>query len=184
MFLNIKIEQPQRDLHRFIAFGKTLHQTALMFGEASSPYLALETVQVHSKLFEQKFKKAAAVVQKDLYMDDTISGDQDDANVIATIQEIVEFFRLMHLKVHKINSNSTNVLQALDPELLENQEVTTVLGILWDTIDDTLVPQPPQHKPCGTKRGVLSFLAGHYDPMGLEAPLTCKGKLVMQELWL
>ena len=147
MFLNIKIEKPQRDLHRFIAFGKTLRQTALMFGEASSPYLALETVQVHSKMFEQKFKKAAAVVQKDLYMDDTISGDQDDANVIATIHEIVEFFRLMHLKVHKINSNSTQVLQALEPELLENQEVTMVLGIQWDTINDTLVPQLPQHKP-------------------------------------
>ena len=36
---------------------------------------------------------------------------------------------------------------------------------------------------CNTKRQVLATLAGIYDPLGFQAPLTCRGKMIMQKIW-
>ena len=184
MFLNIKIAETQRDLHRFFAFGKVLRQTALMFGEASSPYLAIETVHKHTQGREREFQRAIQVILNQLYVDDTITGTQNDSEAIATLQELCRFFESMHLGLQKINSNSKAVLQAMDASLLENKEVTTVLGTTWDTVEDTLRTQPRTRTAlAGTKRELLSLLAGLFDPLGIEAPLICKGKLLMQQLW-
>ena len=183
MFLNIKIDDAQRDLHRFIAFGKVFRQTTLLFGESSSPYLALETVQKHAEVMADRFELAAATVKEKLYIDDTISGAKTTEEAIAVLLELVDFLKSMHLKVHKINSNSEVVLEAMNPQLLENQDVSSILGITWDTKADKLSPKPPLLKSCETKREVLSMLASIYDPLGFHAPLTCKGKMIMQRLW-
>merc|ERR1711911_430780 len=131
-----------------------------------------------------KFKLAAEVVKKFLYMDDLISGSESIAEGIQLIEEMIAFFESMHLKVHKINSSSKEVLKAFDPELLENTTQTSVLGIEWDTENDTLALKPLDVKnDCDTKRKFLATLASIYDPLGFHAPLTCWGKIIMQNLW-
>ena len=186
MFLNIRISEDQKDLHRFFAYGKTLRQAMLLFGEASSPYLALETVLYHADYMEManRFKLAAETVRKFLYMDDAITGSNSVAEGVQLIEEMIAFFESMHLKVHKINSSSKEVLKAFDPELLENTTQTSVLGIEWDTENDTLALKPLDVKnDCDTKRKFLATLASIYDPLGFHAPLTCWGKMIMQNLW-
>ena len=184
MFLNIRINKDQKDLHRFLAFGKVLRQAMLLFGEKSSPYLALETVHKHAETMKKTFKLAAEEVIRKLYMDDVISGSKEVDEAIKLIQELINFFDSMHLKVHKINSNNPEVLKAIEPTLLENMENTGVLGIQWDTVQDTLSLKPLSIKnECSTKREFLATLASVYDPLGFHAPLTCKGKIIMQKLW-
>ena len=185
MFLNIRISKDQKDLHRFLAFGKVLRQAMLLFGEASSPYLAIETVLTHAEAMAEQYKLAAEELKKSLYMDDVISGSKATEEAIQLIEELIDFFDSMHLKVHKINSNSEAVLQAVDPALLENRTKTSVLGIEWETDMDTLSLKPLNIKnECSTKRELLATLASIYDPLGFQAPLTCKGKMIMQQLWL
>ncbi|XP_055605790.1 uncharacterized protein LOC129753962 [Uranotaenia lowii] len=73
-----------------------------------------------------------------------------------------------------------------------NQDKVTdyerVLGIMWDTQNDVFsfaVPtnaaateaEPPK------KRGVLSTVMSLFDPIGLLAPFTVLGKMLMQDLW-
>ena len=184
MFLNIRIAEDQKDLHRFIAFGSVLRQAMLLFGEKSSPYLALETVHKHAETMAEKYKLVAEEVRKRLYMDDVISGSKAEEEAIQLIKELIAFFDSMHLKVHKINSNCKEVLQAIEPALLENRQMTSVLGIEWDTEQDTLALKPLNIKnECSTKREFLATLASVYDPLGFQAPLTCKGKIIMQKLW-
>ena len=185
MFLNIRISKDQKDLHRFLAFGKVLRQAMLLFGEASSPYLAIETVLKHTEAMAEQYKLAAEELKKSLYMDDVISGSKATEEAIQLIEELIDFFDSMHLKVHKIISTSEAVLQAVDPALLENRTKTSVLGIEWETDMDTLSLKPLNIKnECSTKRELLATLASIYDPLGFQAPLTCKGKMIMQQLWL
>ena len=185
MFLNIKIAEDQKDLHRFFAFGKVLRQAALLFGETSSPYLALETVFKHADDHADEFKLAAKAVKDCLYMDDPILGSKSVEKGKELINEMIEFFNSMHLKVHKINSSSREVLDAFEPELLENKETSSVLGIEWNTVQDTMAlkPLPPKEVAPKTKREFLATLASVYDPLGLQAPLTCRGKIIMQRIW-
>ena len=184
MFLNIKIKLEQRDLHRFIAFNKIFRQTTLLFGEASSPYLAMETVKKHAESMAQEFQLAKKLVENHLYMDDAIDGAGTTKEAIDLLKQLIAFFKSMHLELQKINSNDKAVLADLDPALLEHTaNVTTVLGIEWDTVQDTLAPKPPPAKACATKRQVLSQLATIYDPLGLVAPVTCQGKIIMQKIW-
>ena len=90
----------------------------------------------------------------------------------------------MHLELQKINSNSSKVLEAMPQELIEGKVVTSVLGIEWNCQEDTLRPKErSQPAKAETKREALSLLAGLFDPLGEEAPLTCQGKLLMQQLW-
>ena len=98
---------------------------------------------------------------------------------------MIEFFDSMHLKVHKINSSNREVLEAFEPELLENKVTSSVLGIEWNTVQDTMAlkPLPPKEVAPMTKREFLALLASFYDPLGLQAPLTCKGKIIMQKIW-
>ena len=184
MFLNIKIRGSQRDLHRFLALGRIFRQATLLFGEKASPYLAQEVVQVHASRMKEIFTLAAEAVKRALYMDDTITGTKSIQEAEALVKELIQFFKSMHMDVHKFNSNSKELLQSVEPELLEGKEVTEVLGITWDTLQDTLqVKQPKVKNTCQTKREVLGTLAGIYDLTGSVAPLTCKGKILMQVLW-
>ena len=184
MFFQIKIPKSQKDLHRFFAFQKVFRQAKLLFGEASSPYLAAETVSVHAEAKFNELRLAAEAVKDQLYIDDTITGSKTKEEAIQLVTELIQLFKTMSMKVHKINSNNKKVLEAFDPDLLENVEVSSILGIEWDTQADTLALKQPNFKnECSTKREFLATLASIYDPLGFQAPLTCWGKSLMQAFW-
>ena len=185
MFFRITIPDQQKDLHRFFAFEKLMRQCTLLFGEASSPYLSGETILEHANRMErmEKFLLAVKAVRDQLYIDDTITGTWEIQVAIQLLEELIQFFDGMCMKVQKINSNCQAVLDAMDPSLLENKVHTSVLGIEWNTSEDTLAPKTVTDRQCQTKRDVLAMLASIYDPLGLKAPLTCRGKILMQSLW-
>ncbi len=63
-------------------------------------------------------------------------------------------------------------------------EDTTALGVLWYPCCDTLaVHIPPIPGGVPSKANILSFVASLFDPLGLWAPTSIRGKLLMQELW-
>ncbi len=64
-------------------------------------------------------------------------------------------------------------------------EDTTALGILWEPRGDVLSIRIPPAPSCDspTKSSVLSYIASIFDPLGLLAPTTVRGKLLMQDLW-
>ena len=69
----------------------------------------------------------------------------------------------------------------------DNETVVNVLGLLWNTSQDTLglgikfFPSLETMQP--TKRAVLQDLSKIFDPLGVLTPVTISAKLFMQQLW-
>lgn len=97
-----------------------------------------------------------------------------------------------NLKPHKLVSNSQAVMtatprhncaSALADLLLTSEPLPQErsLGVLQDVDQDffTFKHEIPARRD--TRRGVLSSVASVFDPLGLTAPFTLKGKVILQE---
>ena len=59
-----------------------------------------------------------------------------------------------------------------------------VLGINWDSVNDTLNIRGPKWGSLPTtKRELLSEVSMTYDPLGFVAPITIRAKMLMQTVW-
>jgi len=61
-----------------------------------------------------------------------------------------------------------------------------VLGVYWDTKNDQLFLSPytaTATLPTTTKREVLRWSSGIFDPLGFISPVTIRAKLFLQQLW-
>jgi hypothetical protein len=77
-------------------------------------------------------------------------------------------------------------------EMEKNECIERILGLHWDTQDDVLVfktsfkkidPAIIKGTKAPTKREVLGVVMSMFDPLGLLAHYTVKGKILLQEIW-
>ena len=87
----------------------------------------------------------------------------------------------------KFVSNTNDAIYSIDGgEVSTNATVHRVLGLKWDTTDDTIFVQPTtklNHTTSSTLRTVLSTVARVFDPLGILAPFVIKLKILLQNLW-
>ena len=184
MFWQIKIPENQQDLHRIITPDGIARQTTVMFGESSSPFLAMATCHYHAERedIKQKFPDACKFILEELYMDDIPGGADTMQHGVEVLTQLQGFFASMHMYVHKINSNCKEMLEQI--EGTDNSKETIVLGLKWDTHQDSLeIPVKEWEDVPSTKRELLQKIATIWDPFGGRSPLTCKGKMIMQRTW-
>ncbi|XP_071100525.1 uncharacterized protein [Haliotis cracherodii] len=187
-FLWYKDNDPNREL---IEYRMTVH----VFGNSPSPAIATyglrKTVETGKNTFGEDVEQ---FVKKDFYVDDgltsTPNADQAVDLVKRTQQTLQEFG---NLRLHKITSNSSQVVEAFQSEDLAkdfkdlNFEENTFplqrsLGMSWDVKSDTFTFRVSDEAKPYTKRGVLSTINSLYDPMGFVAPVIIKGKILLREL--
>ena len=184
MFWQVKIPPEQQDLHQIITHKGIARQCTVMFGESSSPFLSMATCHYHASRedIKQKFPEACRYVMMALYMDDIPDCVDDLENGVEVLTQLRGFFSSMHMKMHKINSNNKELLAKI--EGTDDKEEAVVLGLNWNTIDDTLhVPIKTWDRTPSTKREFLQQIAAFWDPIGGRSPLICKGKMLMQKIW-
>ena len=184
MFWQVLIPKHQQDLHRIITPEGVMRQTTTMFGESSSPFLCIATCHFHAERedIKKEYPLACKYILEELYMDDVPSGTDSVTQGIEVVTQLQAFFASMHMRAHKVNSNSKELLRQLDGT--DDREVTGVLGVQWNTVVDTLeVPTKVWDQAPATKRQFLQLLAAVWDPFGGQSPLTCKGKMLMQKIW-
>ena len=180
---------------------KIFAMTRIMFGVTSSPFLAGNTVVTHSnrKDMIKQYPMAAKKVQEDLYVDDFLGGGGSDGEVINLTRELRGFFKDGGWKMTKIASNSTSVMDSVDPEerlpgivvdfdLNDNDyKLATTLGLRWDTNTDMfmckMTDKISRKINVVTKREILSKVHSIYDVFGFFAAFTIRAKILVQELW-
>ena len=97
---------------------------------------------------------ACKYILEELYMDDVPSGTDSVTHGIEVVTQLQAFFASMHMRAHKVNSNSKEFLRQLDGT--DDREVTGVLGVQWNTVVDTLeVPTKVWDQAPATKRQFL-----------------------------
>jgi hypothetical protein len=78
------------------------------------------------------------------------------------------------------DSSITFAKQQLGANPKENE--CKLLGLKWNKIEDTLQVDFPTVPAVLTKRGVLTYLAKVYDPLGLISPMMLEGKIIYREI--
>ncbi|XP_062703587.1 uncharacterized protein LOC134286039 [Aedes albopictus] len=172
---------------------RTYQLTTVTYGTSSAPYLATKCLQTLAEIRSTSHPAAAAVVGKDFYMDDLLTGVNSIEEGQELVQQLLQLMNSAGLQLRKWASNCPQILQAVPEHLrdertlldLEAASPVKTLGLQWNTRTDEFCFEVPKHSDVYpiTKRIVLSDIARLFDPLGLVGPVVVQAKLFMQQLW-
>jgi len=136
---------------------------------------------------------AAAFTCKDFYVDNGLKSASTVPEAIQLIKASQAICTKACLRLHKIVSNKKEVLEAfpVDDHLKEIKElniavdplpIERALGVMWSAESDSFRFRIELHDRPLTRRGVMSTIGSIYDPNGFLAPITLRGKQILQQM--
>ena len=202
MFYCFLVDEKHRDFLRFFWYLDNNPDNKLVeyrmrvhvFGNSPSPAVAsyglLKTASISGNygLDVQEF------VSKDFYVDDGLTSSPSVESAVDLMSRAQEALKVNgNLRLHKIASNSKEVMCSFPPEDLakdigvldlskDSLPIQRSLGLSWDLQTDTFTFRVSSDIKPYTPRGVLSTVNSIYDPLGLVAPVVVTGKLLLREL--
>lgn len=126
-------------------------------------------------------------------MDDGLKSLPTIDSAVTLLKATQHVLALSNLRLHKITSNSPEVMGAFPPQDhaaslkdldlgVDDLPMQRSLGLQWDLKADTFVFQVPDEGKPFTRRGLLSMVNSLYDPLGFIAPVIIQGKALLREL--
>ena len=136
---------------------------------------------------------AASFIRENFYVDDGFKSTATASEAINLIKSSKAICAKAGLHLHKITSNSKEVLQLIPVEdrskntkeiniTVDPLPIERVLGVIWCVEDDSFRFRIELKDRPFTRRGVLSTVCSIYDPQGYVAPVTLKGKQILQQM--
>ena len=202
MFHSFHMDPGHRNFLRFLWFedntpGKPITEYRMnvhLFGNGPSPAVATFGLRRTAADGEEKFgTEAAQFVHRNFYVDDGLASLPTGEQAITLIKTTQAMLATANLRLHKIVSNSVEVMEAFPTEdrgkgvrdlnlHRDSLPAQRSLGVYWDLEKDNFTFQvSPPDKPF-TRRGVLSIVNSVYDPLGLAVPVLLEGRLLLQQL--
>nr|XP_036226615.1 uncharacterized protein LOC118682329 [Bactrocera oleae] len=177
---------------------RTYQLSTVTYGMASSPFNAIRTLRQCAydnwEVIADVSRAAAArdSILHSFYVDDYLESVHTTELAINRASDVDAILQLGKFELDKWNSNCVQTLEGISGSKASASEInfsdssTTVLGLHWNPITDTLFFKV---KVCNfdtipTKRIVLSDIARLYDPLGMLAPVVVTAKIFVQNLWL
>ena len=201
MYREILLAPTDQQYHRFL-WRAQLDQPVkehcmnrVTFGVASSPYLAVQTLQQTAADFGQGSPGTVYHIHHSFYVDDLLGGADTVKGAVALQREITHVLTQGGFSLRKFRSNSAKVLKAIPAELVEPMPTKELvdchsgaypkaLGVKWDSVKDTMsVEIHSQGKFAPTKRGILSDISKTFDVLGWITPVILPMKILLQQLW-
>ena len=209
MFSRIRLREEDARYHRFLWKERnsekldTYQMNRLAFGDTSSPCEAIYITRRTAADFGTGMEEAVKAIEENLYVDDYLDSAESTEEAIRRGTQVRDVLAEGDLHLRKWISNSPDVTVALkndqmihnpetDPELArdvtnlaDHEPETKILGVKWNTVSDELTfGVTPINDVTYTRRGLLSKLAGVFDPLGFCSPFTIKAKILTQQLCL
>ena len=180
------MEGPRRQRH------KELRSQHSHVWSSLCPYLAIRTLRQLAVEEQSRHPRAAAILQRDVYMDDVVTGADSTQEAHELQLELCQLCKAGGFNLRKWASNEPTLMEQLPtgdtiPECKwQHGEIYTALGVHWSLADDCFRVQVPPTVIDSriTRRSVLSSIARIFDPLGLVSPVTINAKIFMQSLWL
>ncbi|XP_048747853.2 uncharacterized protein LOC125660050 [Ostrea edulis] len=203
MFYSFTVREDHRNFLRFLwykdnDFNKDIIEYRMrvhVFGNKPSPaianYALQKTAEIASETYGKDVKK---FVQRNFYVDDALTSVSSAEEAIDLLTRTKDaLMTLGKIRLHKFASNSGEVmanlpLQDLSKELknvdLDSDDLPLQrsLGLNWDLDSDSFTFRVSLKETPFTRRGVLSTVSSLFDPLGLIAPVTIQGKLILRDL--
>ncbi|XP_052752368.1 uncharacterized protein LOC128200991 [Galleria mellonella] len=164
------------------------------YGVSCAPYQALWCIARLAKEFSSLASRGSAVLARDTYVDDVVSGADSVENALQIRQELVEILSSGHLHLRKWTSNCPEFLEKVSDSDLYSEQLrdfedvrdvsVKILGLSWFPGDDLFTFKTSSSDTRCTKRSILSDIARIFDPLGLLAPVVFLAKYLIQLLWL
>lgn len=165
-----------------------------VFGNSPSPAVAIYGLRRAALVGEMDHgKDAKQFVIRNFYVDDGLTSLPTKTQAIDLLQETQKMLAESNLRLHKIASNSSKVIEAFSANDLAKDlkdlnlgtdplPLQRSLGVSWNLESDAFTFQVSREEKPFTKRGVLSTVNSLYDPLGVAAPITVQGKALIREL--
>ena len=197
-FLQIEIEESDRDLLRTLWIEEGLvwiyRFARLPFGITCAPFILAATLRKH--LFESDISEEEQnKILESFYVDDNVSGANTFDELIEAKTSMQEIFSKAGMTLRQFNSNNKDLREILTETEEIVPDVESVLGILWEVLDDKLgincnhISEPVGPKKGrkkktfpDTKRGIYSKLGKIFDVLGLISPFMFLGKLIIRDI--
>jgi hypothetical protein len=194
MYRSVGLAIEDRDYHRFLWRenpNDPVHDyrmTRVTFGITNSVFRLAEDN-------EAKFPLAAKVVRESFYVDDGLPSVQTKQEAILLQRQLQDLFATGGFKLHKWDSNSTEVLNSIPQEIRSSQNTSKLgnsdnfvktLGIEYNSNQDYFQFSTAEFSVDQshlTKRNVLSDSSKIFDPLGLISCVTIVVKIIFQQLW-
>ncbi|XP_047537187.1 uncharacterized protein LOC125071140 [Vanessa atalanta] len=142
---------------------------------------------------KSKYPIAAKITLQDFYMDDLLTGGDDEVEIIDIYDQMNKLMNAGGFCLQKWCTNSEKLLNHIKADKIRSDQAVIfkennmikVLGICWNKNTDNFeyLHHLPEADMPVTKRKVLSDIARLYDPLGWIAPVIITAKIYMQKLW-
>ena len=157
-----------------------------IFGNKASPSIANHGLRTAASLGNGN-ELVKSLIINNTYVDDSLGATNSVHDAVETIKLARTLLENYGINMHKVASNSHQVLQHFPENVLRKKEfnddknVCSTLGIMWYLEEDTLGISINISKCNFTKRGVISTINSIYDPLGICALLILKGRLIQSD---
>ncbi|XP_033229514.1 uncharacterized protein LOC117181055 [Belonocnema kinseyi] len=165
--------------------------STVTFGTACAPFLAIRTLHQLAEDERESFPIASAVLKRDFYVDDLLTGTHTFEEAINLRNDLISFLKRGSFNLGKWGSKDPELTQNFSAEnsktfmSLSPAESVKALGIHWDSANDNIfyTVNFPNSKEITTKRSILSQISKLFDPLGLLGPVVILAKIWIQQLW-
>lgn len=164
------------------------------YGVTCAPYQALWCISQLAKEFSSRAPLGAAVLERDTYVDDIVSGSDSVESALQLRKQLLEILSSACLHLRKWTSNNPIFLGSVSAADLYSEQFhhfediydvsLKILGLLWLPKSDEFSFKTTTTVGRCTKRTILSDIARIFDPLGLLSPVVFFAKYLMQLLWL
>ncbi|KAJ8364936.1 hypothetical protein SKAU_G00137670 [Synaphobranchus kaupii] len=155
-----------------------------VFGNSPSPAVAIYGLHRSAQEGEAELGTDVRLfVERDFYVDDSLKSLPTIEAAVSLLKRTEDMLAGSKLRLHKIASNSKEVMKAFPSEDHANELKDLDLGtdmlpmqrslsLNWDLKTDTFTFRVTNEEKPFTRRGVLSTVNSLYDPLGFIAPVT------------
>ncbi|XP_033727676.1 uncharacterized protein LOC117317008 [Pecten maximus] len=203
MFHCFDVKEEHRDHLRFLWHkANDLEQDMIeyrmkvhTFGNSPSPAIATYGLRKAAFSVKEDFGyDVCDFVLNNFYVDDGLLSLPDVESAVDILKRTQSaLWDGGRLRLHKISSNSQELMDSFPSGDIaenlkdiscqtENPPLQRSLGIFWNISRDTFTCKVSPEKKPFTKRGLLSTVGSLYDPLGLLAPITIKGKMFFRSV--
>ncbi|XP_075990363.1 uncharacterized protein LOC142986014 [Anticarsia gemmatalis] len=193
MYRQVLVAENDRCLQRILwREGESQPITAydlntLTYGTASASYLSTRCLwQLGDEHNDDVIKR---VIQKDFYVDDLITGADNDQDLRYIQRGVSEALRKGCFNLRKYKSNNPSIFENinLNQGNLTISESSSTLGLGWRPTSDTLFFPIKgfslDKQATVTKRFVMSNSFKIFDPLGILSPVIIQPKIMLQKMW-
>ena len=202
MFHSFLVKEEHRDYIRFLWFkdhnldGEVVdyRMRVHVFGNCPSPAVSIYGLKRTAAEGKDEYGDDARLfVERHFYVDNGLKSFRNPREAVNVLGKAQDMLAQSNLRLHKIASNSSEVMKAFPSDDLakglQNLDLgedlppmQRSLGLQWDLSSDTFTFQVTTSDKPFTRRGVLSTINSLFDPLGFAAPVSIKGRSILREL--